>query len=74
METYHIVSSNIDAVAYHRGHTLIRFKSGGVYEYENTPYHQFLELAKSESAGQYFHRHFRGKFPYRKISDESRAK
>ena len=71
METYHIVSSNIAAVAYHRGKLRVAFNSGSTYEYDRAPYTLFRELASADSAGQYFHRHVRGKFPYRKLPESS---
>ena len=67
MQIQHINSSNIDAVAYHRGLTLVRFKSGGVYAYANTSFVDYMSLANAESVGKHFHKHFNGKFPFTKL-------
>ena len=66
----YIVSSNVDVVGYHRGKLYVRFHNGGAYEYENATLKDYLDLAHAESAGQHFHRHIRGKFPFAKLDHD----
>ena len=70
-----INSSNIDAVGFEPaakglGALFIRFKSGITYSYDDAPYTYFSALQRVESAGQFFHRHIRGKFHYTKLEGD----
>lgn len=66
----HIVSSNIDVVGYHRGKIIVRFHSGGVYEYAKATLKNYLDFVKAESVGQYFHKHIKGKFEFTKLAND----
>src|SRR6185437_9981764 len=55
MDLQPVVSSNLDAVGYEAGtHTLrVRFKNGGVYDYQSVPEPVFTALAEAPSPGTY---------------------
>jgi hypothetical protein len=64
-----VQSSNLAAVDYDWSGTLtIAFHSGGVYEYYQVPYSEFVGLMQADSHGTYFHTHIKGRFSYRKIA------
>lgn len=71
MQATHISSSNVDAVGYRKPSQLvIRFRSGGTYLYEKVPFAYFIGLQEALSAGQYFHKYIRGKFPFQKLDHD----
>jgi len=65
----HSLSSNIEALGFQRaseeaitGTLAIKFKSGGLYHYENFPDDMYRDLCAADSVGKFFHMHVRGKF------------
>lgn len=62
-----VASSNVDALAYHRGHLYIRFQNGAVYEYDSVPIKLFHEISKADSPGREFNLRIRGHYEYRKL-------
>lgn len=47
---------------------ILRFHTGGDYEYVDVEREVFTELVKAESAGKYFHQHIRGKYEFLKVT------
>lgn len=68
-----IYSSNIDKVGYssYEKRLVVRFKSGGLYEYRNVPHTIYESLIESRSAGSYFHKNIRSKFDFKIINNTS---
>lgn len=66
MQVEHLVSSNMESAAYHRGRLLVTFKSGAIYSYDDVPIKVFKELITAESHGRYFSKNIRTKYTYRK--------
>jgi len=59
-----VASSNI-AHAGHEDDTLfLKFNSGAVYKYPGVPADIYHALVTAESAGKFFHREIRSKFPH----------
>lgn len=46
----------------------IEFRGRRIYQYSNVPAQVYDELMGAGSHGQYFHRHIRDVYPYRKIA------
>jgi hypothetical protein len=67
-------SSNIDAVGYDGLAVMrVRFKNGGLYEYQNVQPHTFARVLTDESVGKSFHTHVKAmpdKYPPRRIEAE----
>lgn len=63
-------SSDLEAVAYDRRHSvlLIRFRSGGVYQYENVPANVYGGLMGAASHGRYFHQWIKGRYEFQKLA------
>lgn len=66
----YVSSSNLDAIAYHRGDLYIRFKHGGVYAYQKVPFAIYTELEKSESVGKAFHALIRDNYAFSKLDSD----
>lgn len=62
VEMQGVDSSNIDAVGYDadRKKLVVRFKNGGVYEYDSD-LGEYQALVGSSSVGGYFHRNIKGR-------------
>lgn len=70
-----VASSNIEAVDHDGGSTLrVRFKNGGVYEYQGVSEEAYQALLTAESVGKHFAAHVRNAFPSRKLSPEELAR
>lgn len=67
MEKVYISSSNIDAIAYHRGDLLVRFKNGGCYKYLGVKYDHFDGLRKAESAGKFLNQFIKPTYRFLKL-------
>jgi hypothetical protein len=65
-----VESSDLSAIGYDASSATltIEFRSGGVYEYSQVPYREFLELLNAESHGKYFHQNIKDQFPYRRVA------
>lgn len=50
----YVKSSNIDAISHDGKKLRVKFKSGGVYEYDDVTDQEFTEFAQAESPGKYF--------------------
>jgi hypothetical protein len=52
---HHLVSSNVDAIRYHKPSKKlqVRFKDGSVYEYDEVPGSVFMEFLQTHSPGQF---------------------
>ena len=66
-----VESSNISQVYYHREQKqlYVEFNSGSMYTYDNVSYYRYRQLMQAESKGQYFARHIRNHYPYRKVEN-----
>ena len=60
-------SSDLCSVGYEAGELRILFNSGGLYSYEGVPASVYEGLMSAPSHGRYFHRHVKGRYPYRRI-------
>lgn len=47
---------------------ILRFHTGGDYEYMEVDRKVFDALVKAESAGKFFHQHIRGKYDFLKVT------
>jgi hypothetical protein len=67
---YGVLSSAIKAVGYDEtSATLeVEFRSGSVYDYEDVPPEEVLELLSSDSMGRYFGTHIRRNHRSRKVA------
>jgi len=63
-------STNLRAVEYDpfMKTMVLRFHTGGDYEYINVGRKIFNDLVKAESAGKFFHTHIRGKYEFLKVT------
>lgn len=69
-ETYEPVgSSNIGSVTYEKttGEMMIRFVDGAAYTYRGVPAELYSGMQRASSAGGYFHRHIRDRYPYEQV-------
>lgn len=59
-------SSNLARAVYNRQtrELTVTFKSGQTYTYAGVPPFRYYELRDARSAGQFFHRNIRTKFPF----------
>jgi hypothetical protein len=65
-----IPESNLINSAEYVGDTLtLEFAKGGKYQYDNVPILVVAALSLSDSAGSFFSRFIRNKFPYHKIAE-----
>ena len=67
METYQpLYSSNIERADYDpdMGELTVEFKSGSSYVYRGVPRDTFLGLQNAKSAGEYFQRQIKNRYPY----------
>ena len=48
----------------------IEFRRGGIYDYEDVPYHIFQELLDAPSMGNYYHRNIKGCWDSIPVLDE----
>lgn len=62
-----VQSSNIDAIGWHDGKLRVRFKGGGLYDYEAVPESVHDAFRASDSAGKFFFANIRGKFKHREV-------
>lgn len=64
-----VKSSNIASVGYHAPESalFIRFKSGGLYRYEDVPPEAHRAFMEAESYGRHFSQTFAGKFKHTKV-------
>lgn len=68
-ETYIPSSSNIDQIEYDEQARImtITFKDGAAYSYTGVPRDVYFGIQHSPSAGSYFYRQIRGRFPYQEV-------
>lgn len=50
----------------------LEFRSRAVYCYFDVPPGVYQELMTADSKGSYFNRNIRGRFPYRRVTDDGR--
>ncbi|MEG6521119.1 KTSC domain-containing protein [Desulfotomaculum sp. 1211_IL3151] len=64
-----VTSSNISSIGYDTttNTLVIKFHSGGLYQYSDVPATIYQGLMSASSHGQYFHRLIKNVYPYRKI-------
>ncbi len=62
-----VVSSDLSAVGYNGGVLVIRFHSGGTYQYSGVPESVYQGLMGAPSHGRYFHANIKGRYPYMRI-------
>lgn len=70
MKITHVVSSNINAIGWHRNTLFIRFNSGTSYAYQQVPFAHYQAFVEAESHGQHFHRFIRSQFQYSKLATD----
>jgi len=67
-------SSNIELVGHDQGeYMLVKFRNGGHYLYKGVGIGLAEAMVKAPSIGAFFHANIRGKFPFRKLTDEELA-
>ncbi len=71
MIIHSVESTTLATVAYDAARQVLRlqFRSREVYCYFGVPSEVHRDLLEAESAGAYFNRHIRGRFPYRRETD-----
>ena len=62
-----VESSNIESVGHDGAHGWIRFKSGGLYRYENAPAKVWDGFKDAESPGGYFTAAIAGRYQHLKV-------
>lgn len=69
METYIPRSTNIDRVDYDRGSgtMTVTFKDGNAYSYTGVDAETFSAMQRSPSAGSFFYRNIRNRFPAEQV-------
>lgn len=67
MQVTHLLSSNLDSAAWHRGRLIIKFNNGSVYSYEDVPLKIYKDLINAESHGKFFNKNIRMSYPYHKV-------
>lgn len=69
MQRQPVNSSNLYSVGYDFDTSTleVEFRDGSIYQYPNVPAQVYEGLMNAGSHGQYFHRHVRNTFSYRKI-------
>ena len=69
IETYAPGSSNIETVTYDDAtqQMNIVFKDGSEYQYDGVPVNTFMAMQHAPSAGQYFIRSVKDRYPYMQI-------
>jgi hypothetical protein len=48
-----VLSSNIDSIGFEKGVMQVKFKNGGLYEYQGVTLEQFVALKSAESVGKH---------------------
>lgn len=73
MDLKKVKSSTIDELGYDPATSTMRvkFKTGGVYDYDQVTPQVFTEMAGAKSVGGYFHKKIRTKFKHSKIGEKS---
>ncbi len=61
-----VVSSNISGIAINGNNLVIKFNSGGIYEYENAA-NEYSNIIAASSKGKYFHCYIKSAYNYRRI-------
>ncbi len=61
-------SSNLEAVGYASRWLIIKFKTGGIYAYQDVPPATYEAFARAESKGKFYHQQIKGKFVSEKVS------
>lgn len=64
---YNVNSTDIAGIAIKGNNLIIKFNSGGIYEYENAA-HEYNNLLNSISKGRYFHSYIKNYYNYRRIA------
>ncbi len=67
MHFIYLSSSDISAIAINSNNLIIKFNSGGVYEYFGAA-KEYNGLIHAGSAGGYFHKFIKNNYKYKKIS------
>ncbi|SDN14162.1 KTSC domain-containing protein [Acetanaerobacterium elongatum] len=62
-----VSSSDLSSVGYENGTLVIRFNSGGTYQYTGVPLSVYQGLMNAPSHGQYFHAYIKNSYPYTRI-------
>ena len=65
-----VSSSNVAAVGYDDKNEIVyvQFLSGSTYTYQGVPQHEFEALRDAPSVGSYLNAHYKGVYPYVRIS------
>lgn len=69
MERMFVSSSNLYSVGYdsRAGVLEIEFRSGGLYQYFNVPFHIYEALMRANSHGEYFSAYIKNRYRWRRI-------
>ena len=62
-----VSSTNISSIGYENGTLYIKFKTSGIYAYDNVPQSVYEGLMSSGSHGKYFRDFIKGRYTYRRI-------
>ncbi|MGG5412759.1 KTSC domain-containing protein [Edwardsiella tarda] len=64
-----VSSSNIQSIGYDQLNMVLEvaFHSGGIYQYMRIPSMVYQNLMQSGSKGEYFHRHIKDRYRWRKM-------
>lgn len=70
MEWVSVESSNLDAVRYLVGQSILemRFKDGAIYQYSEVPQYEYDELLNSSSKGKYANQNIYKRYPGQRIN------
>lgn len=61
-----VKSSNISSIGYiyEEKKLIVKFKTGGIYEYQNVDSNIYESLISAPSVGSYFHKNIKNKYNY----------
>ena len=62
----YVTSSDLAGIAIKGNNLIIKFNSGGIYEYENAA-HEYNNLLNASSKGRYFHSYIKNYYNYRRL-------
>lgn len=67
-----VYSSYLSSVGYDTSKSVleVEFHSGGVFQFQEVPYYEYLRLMRAGSHGQYFHYYIRNRYQYREVEPE----
>jgi hypothetical protein len=70
MERISVRSSNIAEVGYEDGTLQVKFKNGGVFEYQGVPAKEVANLHAAESMGKFLHSQIKPNYECHKVKED----